>query len=111
MTRSLLHDALVEVVDEVVAVGSNDLVSLLEGLVGGFVSHVGEFFGVALLREMIFVFGKEDSWKDNSRVLYTLKADQAERSSGLRKKGRAKGVSTRLRNVTDPYTTLITKLY
>lgn len=39
MTRSFLHNLLVEVVDEIVAIGSNDLVSLLERLVGGFVSH------------------------------------------------------------------------
>ena len=39
MTRSFFHDTLVEVVDKIVAIGSDDLVSLFEGLVGGFVSH------------------------------------------------------------------------
>lgn len=40
VTGSGLHDVLIEVVDEVAAVGADDLVSLLEGLVRGLVAHV-----------------------------------------------------------------------
>ena len=42
MTGGFLHDLLVEIVDEIVAVGTNGLVRLLEGLVGGLVAHRDE---------------------------------------------------------------------
>lgn len=41
VTRSFLHDLAVEVIDELAAVGSHDLVGLLETLVCGFVRHFG----------------------------------------------------------------------
>jgi len=67
---SLLHDLLVKVVDEVVAVGADDLVGLLKGLIGGLAAH----FEYRIQRELIKRFAWIGAWKKRDDQTFRLRS-------------------------------------
>ena len=65
---SLLHDLLVKVVDD--AVGADDLVGLLKGLIGGLAAH----FEYRIQRELIKRFAWIRAWKKRDDQTFRLRS-------------------------------------